>query len=110
MISKADIEKFIATLAGKAIKSRTDNQLIQTGSEATTAGTAGTILTVTFPEAFDNNDVSIALTVQRSSDNSSYKVQLKTFSKTGFVCVIYGPVATAYSCNVIWQAIGTKAS
>ena len=109
MIDRKDIDKLVAEVAEKSIKTiASPNIKIQYGRLHTTAGTAGKEDSVVFDEPFDSDDVVVQLTAERSDNIAGWYVRLKSRSKTGFTCVAWGSSATPYSVYLHWIAIGTK--
>ena len=109
MIAKNDIEKLVAEVAEKSIKSIVGSNIkVQYGRAATAAASTGTEGSVVFDEPFDSDNVVIQLTPERDSTQTGWYTRLKTCSKTGFTCISWGSSATPYSVTLHWIAIGIK--
>jgi len=108
MITRNDIEKLIAEVAEKSVRSIVGSNLkIQSGIINTTANNAGAYVDYEFDEPFDAPPVVI-LTAMRSDGTVGWYARLKTRDATGFTMVCFGSSTTAYSVTVMWLAIGTK--
>lgn len=108
MITRNDIEKLVAEVAEKSIKTIAGSNIkIQSGIISTTGNLDGVDTNFEFDEPFDAPPV-VVLTAMRPDKLKNWYARLKTRTATGFTVVCFGDNSTAYSISVMWIAIGTK--
>ena len=109
MIAKNDIEKLVAEVAEKSVRSIVGSNIkVQYGRVSTVAASTGTEASVVFDEPFDSDNVVVQITPERPDNLTGWYTRLKTHSKTGFTCISWGSSATPYSVYLHWIAIGIK--